>query len=35
LVLKEFLRLDHRGLVEHLADHGELTRLLALKVIPH
>jgi hypothetical protein len=35
LVLKEFLRLDYRGLVEHLADHGELTRLLALKVIPH
>jgi Transposase DDE domain/Transposase domain (DUF772) len=35
LVLKEFLRLDYRGLVEHLADHGELTRLLALKVVPH
>ena len=35
LVLKEFLRLDYRGLVEHLADHGELTRLLDLKVIPH
>jgi Transposase DDE domain len=35
LVLKEFLRLDYRGLVEHLADHGELTRLLALKAIPH
>jgi hypothetical protein len=35
LVLKEFLRLDYRGLVEHLADHGEMTRLLALKVIPH
>jgi hypothetical protein len=35
LVLKEFLRLDYRGLVEHLADHGELTRLLALEVIPH
>jgi Transposase DDE domain len=35
LVLKEFLRLDYRGLVEHLADHSELTRLLALRVIPH
>jgi hypothetical protein len=35
LVLKEFLRLDYRGLAEHLADHGELTRLLALKAIPH
>ena len=35
LVLKEFLRLDYRGLVEHLADHGEMTRLLALNVIPH
>jgi hypothetical protein len=35
LVLKEFLRLDYRGLVEHLADHAELIRLLALKVIPH
>src|SRR5215469_9539903 len=35
LVLKEFLRLDYRGLTEHLADHGELRRLLALKVIPH
>ena len=35
LVLKEFLRLDYRGFVEHLADHGELTRLLALEVIPH
>jgi Transposase DDE domain len=35
LVLKEFLRLDYRGLAEHLADHGELTRLLALEMIPH
>jgi hypothetical protein len=35
LVLKEFLRLDYRGLAEHLADHGELARLLALKVVPH
>jgi hypothetical protein len=35
LVLKEFLRLDYRGLVEHLADHAELTRLLDLKRLPH
>jgi Transposase DDE domain len=35
LVLKEFLRLDYRGLTEHLADHEELTRSLALKAIPH
>jgi hypothetical protein len=35
LVLKEFLRLDYRGLAEHLSDHSELTRVLALKVIPH
>ena len=35
LVLKEFLRLDYRGLVAHLADHAELTRLLDLKVVPH
>ena len=26
LVLKEFLRLDYRGLAAHLADHAELTR---------
>jgi hypothetical protein len=35
LVLKEFLRLDYRGLTEHLADHDELARSLALKAIPH
>jgi hypothetical protein len=35
LVLKEFLRLDYRGLAAHLADHAELTRVLALEVIPH
>ena len=27
LVLKEFLRLDYRGLAAHLADHPDLTRL--------
>jgi hypothetical protein len=35
LVLKEFLRLDYRGFVTHLADHDELTRWLDLKVVPH
>jgi hypothetical protein len=35
LVLKEFLRLDYRGFVEHLADHEELTRWLDLKGVPH
>jgi hypothetical protein len=35
LVLKEFLRLDYRGLAEHLADHLELTQMLDLKTIPH
>lgn len=35
LVLKEFLRLDYRGLAAHLADHAELTRSLDLKAVPH
>src|SRR3954471_11447325 len=35
LVLKEFLRLDYRGLAEHLADHSELVRVLDLKAVPH
>src|SRR5262249_13934451 len=35
LVLKEFLRLDYRGFVAHLADHDELTRWLKLEVVPH
>jgi Transposase DDE domain/Transposase domain (DUF772) len=35
LVLKEFLRLDYRGFVEHLADHPDLGRLIGLKAIPH
>ena len=26
LVLKEFLRLDYRGLAAHLADHHDLAR---------
>jgi hypothetical protein len=35
LVLKEFLRLDYRGLAEHLADHPDLARLIDLKAVPH
>ncbi len=35
LVLKEFLRLDYRGLAAHLADHAELTRLIGLETVPH
>ena len=35
LVLKEFLRLDYRGLAAHLADHPDLARLIGLKAVPH
>jgi len=35
LVLKEFARLDYRGLAEHLADHPDLCRLIDLKTVPH
>jgi hypothetical protein len=35
LVLKEFSRLDYRGLAAHLADHPDLSRLIELKVVPH
>jgi hypothetical protein len=35
LVLKEFLRLDYRGLVAHLADHSDLCRQIGLGVVPH
>jgi hypothetical protein len=35
LVLKEFARLDYRGLAEHLADHPDLGRLIGLKAVPH
>ena len=35
LVLKEFSRLDYRGLAEHLADHPDLCALIGLKVVPH
>ena len=34
LVLKEFTRLDYRGLAAHLADHPELCRLIGLKAVP-
>jgi hypothetical protein len=35
LVLKEFLRLDYRGLAAHLADHADLGRQIDLRVVPH
>ena len=35
LVLKEFARLDYRGLAEHLADHPDLCGLIELKSVPH
>ena len=35
LVLKEFLRLDDRGLAEHLADSPEMARSIDLHEVPH
>jgi hypothetical protein len=35
LVLKEFLRLDYRGLAAHLADHHDLARSIGLGEVPH
>ena len=35
LVLKEFSRLDYRGLAAHLADHPDLAGLIDLERIPH
>lgn len=35
LVLKDFSRLDYRGLAAHLADHPDLARLIDLEVVPH
>lgn len=35
LVFKEFLRVDYRGLADHLADHRDLTDSIGLKVVPH
>ncbi|WP_145952034.1 transposase [Paludisphaera borealis] len=35
LVLKEFLRLDYRGLAAHLADHADLRDRIGLTVVPH
>jgi hypothetical protein len=35
LVLKEFSRLDYRGLAQHLADHPELARQIGLRAVPH
>src|SRR5882757_7011397 len=35
LVLKEFSRLDYRGLTDHLADNPDLARVIELAVVPH
>ena len=35
LVLKEFSRLDYRGLAEHLADHPDLCNLVGMRTVPH
>jgi hypothetical protein len=35
LVLKEFARLDYRGLATHFEDHPDLCRLIDLKAVPH
>ena len=35
LVLKEFSRLDYRGLAAHLDDHPDLCTLIDLKTVPH
>lgn len=35
LVLKEFLRVDYRGLAAHLADHPALCWSIGLKAVPH
>lgn len=35
LVLKNFLKVDYRGLSAHLEDHPTLRELLELKVVPH
>jgi hypothetical protein len=35
LALKEFARLDYRGLAEHLAGNPDLARMIDLEVVPH
>jgi hypothetical protein len=35
LVIKEFLRLDYRGLAQHLWDHSDLRGLIDLPSVPH
>jgi hypothetical protein len=35
LVLKVFLKVDYRGLQEHLLDHSDLRRTLGLACVPH
>jgi Transposase DDE domain len=35
LVLKEFSRLDYRGLAAHLVDHPDLTSQIEMRSVPH
>jgi hypothetical protein len=35
LVLKEFSRLDYRGLADQLTDHPDLLGLIGMKAVPH
>jgi hypothetical protein len=35
LVLKEFSRLDYRGLAEHLIDHADLVIQIGMRTVPH
>jgi hypothetical protein len=35
LVLKNFLRTDYRGVVEHLRDNPALTEAIELTKVPH
>jgi hypothetical protein len=35
LVLKEFARLDYRGLSAHLSDHPDLATMIGMRTIPH
>jgi transposase len=35
LVLKEFLRLDYRGLAQHLLDHSDIVSPIGMATVPH
>lgn len=35
LVMRQFLRLDYRGFVKHLAEWSDLQKVLGLKKLPH